>query len=186
MYMKLCSFFRFLSYFNFLVVFVSYSNTGRMAGGAYAGATAGNGVGASAAIGGNYDNEGGHGGSGAEAHANGITRKVVRLTQAENGVAPQTVRCEWTIIFTAHFKITKLIDHLQLTVVQKNIPVAAELDSRSSIESDEQDVKLVEVKPTQPPQVVYQKVKRKYRPHKVSVTHIQSRDITHFMCIITT
>lgn len=65
--------------------------TGRTAGGAYAGATAGNGVGASAALGGGLDEEGSHGGSGAEAHAGGISKKVVKLSQAEVGQAPQTV-----------------------------------------------------------------------------------------------
>lgn len=67
------------------------SLTGRTAGGAYAGATAGNGVGASAAIGGGLDGEGGYGGSGAEAHAAGVSKKVVKLSQAEIAQPPQTV-----------------------------------------------------------------------------------------------
>lgn len=59
----------------------------RTAGGLYAGATAGNGVGASAALGGGLNGEGGAGGTGAEAHAGGISRKVVKLGQT-NGAAP--------------------------------------------------------------------------------------------------
>lgn len=59
----------------------------RTAGGLYAGATAGNGVGASAAVGGGLNGNGGAGGTGAEAHAGGISRKVVKLGQT-NGAAP--------------------------------------------------------------------------------------------------
>lgn len=59
----------------------------RTAGGLYAGATAGHGVGASAALGGGLNGEGGAGGTGAEAHAGGISRKVVKLGQT-NGAAP--------------------------------------------------------------------------------------------------
>lgn len=71
---------RYLFFFRFLSLW-----TGRTAGGAYAGASAGYGVGASAAIGGGLDDNGGHGGSGAEAHAGGISKKVVKLTQTEGG-----------------------------------------------------------------------------------------------------
>ncbi|XP_058838875.1 merozoite surface protein 2 isoform X2 [Topomyia yanbarensis] len=53
----------------------------KTAGGAYAGASAGHGVGASAAIGGGLDNEGGAGGTGAEAHAGSVSKKVVKLGQ---------------------------------------------------------------------------------------------------------
>lgn len=59
----------------------------RTTGGLYAGATAGNGVGASAALGGGLDGEGGAGGSGAEAHAGGVSKKVVKLSQT-NGAHP--------------------------------------------------------------------------------------------------
>ncbi|KXJ83176.1 hypothetical protein RP20_CCG008416 [Aedes albopictus] len=59
----------------------------RSAGGGYAGATAGNGVGASAAFGGGLNNAGGAGGLGAEAHALGTSKKVVKLGQT-NGAAP--------------------------------------------------------------------------------------------------
>lgn len=59
----------------------------RSAGGGYAGATAGNGVGASAAFGGGLNNAGGAGGLGAEAHAPGTSKKVVKLGQT-NGAAP--------------------------------------------------------------------------------------------------
>lgn len=59
----------------------------RTSGGAYAGATAGHGVGASAAIGGGLNDAGGAGGTGAEAHAGGYSRKVVKLSQT-NGAAP--------------------------------------------------------------------------------------------------
>lgn len=59
----------------------------RTAGGAYAGASAGGGVGASAAIGGGLNGEGGAGGVGAEAHAAGANTKVVKLGQT-NGAAP--------------------------------------------------------------------------------------------------
>lgn len=59
----------------------------RSAGGGYAGATAGNGVGASAAFGGSLNNAGGAGGLGAEAHAPGTSKKVVKIGQT-NGAAP--------------------------------------------------------------------------------------------------
>lgn len=59
----------------------------RTAGGGYAGATAGNGVGASAAFGGGLDNAGGAGGLGAEAHAAGVSKQVVKIGQT-NGAAP--------------------------------------------------------------------------------------------------
>lgn len=65
----------------------NFCYTARTAGGLYAGATAGNGVGASAALGGGLNGEGGAGGTGAEAHAGGISRKVVKLGQT-NGAAP--------------------------------------------------------------------------------------------------
>ncbi|XP_035786803.1 one cut domain family member 3-like isoform X1 [Anopheles albimanus] len=61
----------------------------RTAGGAYAGATAGSGVGASAAIGGGLDGAGAAGGVGAESHAGGLSKKVVKLGQT-NGAAPPT------------------------------------------------------------------------------------------------
>ncbi|XP_050097014.1 merozoite surface antigen 2, allelic form 2 isoform X2 [Anopheles aquasalis] len=61
----------------------------RTAGGAYAGATAGSGVGASAAIGGGLDGVGAAGGVGAESHAGGLSKKVVKLGQT-NGAAPPT------------------------------------------------------------------------------------------------
>lgn len=61
----------------------------RTAGGGYAGATAGNGVGASAAFGGGLENAGGAGGLGAEAHAPGVSKKVVKIGQT-NGAAPHS------------------------------------------------------------------------------------------------
>ncbi|XP_055609167.1 merozoite surface protein 2 isoform X10 [Uranotaenia lowii] len=64
------------------------SGNERTAGGAYAGATAGHGVGASAAIGGGLAGEGGAGGVGAEAHAAGVSKKVVRLGQTNGADAP--------------------------------------------------------------------------------------------------
>lgn len=54
---------------------------GRSRGGAFAGASAGYGVGASAALGGNVDEYGGAGGLGSEAHAGGISTKTVKLSQ---------------------------------------------------------------------------------------------------------
>lgn len=66
----------------------------RTAGGAYAGATAGHGVGASAAIGGGLDGAGGAGGAGAESHAGGVSKKVVRLGQTNQGAPPTEVRKE--------------------------------------------------------------------------------------------
>ncbi|XP_055529465.1 calpain small subunit 1 isoform X2 [Wyeomyia smithii] len=57
----------------------------KTAGGAYAGASAGHGVGASAAIGGGLGGEGGAGGTGAEAHAGGVSKKVVKLSQTNGG-----------------------------------------------------------------------------------------------------
>uniref|UniRef100_A0AAG5D8K7 Uncharacterized protein n=1 Tax=Anopheles atroparvus TaxID=41427 RepID=A0AAG5D8K7_ANOAO len=63
----------------------------RTAGGAYAGATAGHGVGASAAIGGGLDGAGGAGGVGAESHAGGLSKKVVKLGQTNQGAAPTEV-----------------------------------------------------------------------------------------------
>lgn len=55
--------------------------TGQTKGGLYAGASAGYGVGASAALGGNVDESGGAGGLGSEAHAGGISTKTVKLSQ---------------------------------------------------------------------------------------------------------
>ncbi|XP_050075326.1 one cut domain family member 3 isoform X2 [Anopheles maculipalpis] len=63
----------------------------RTAGGAYAGATAGHGVGASAAIGGGLDDRGAAGGAGAESHAGGVSKKVVRLGQTNQGAPPSEV-----------------------------------------------------------------------------------------------
>ncbi|XP_058066624.1 one cut domain family member 3 isoform X2 [Anopheles bellator] len=63
----------------------------RTAGGAYAGATAGSGVGASAAIGGGLDGAGGAGGVGAESHAGGLSTKVVKLGQTNAGAPPTEV-----------------------------------------------------------------------------------------------
>uniref|UniRef100_A0A182NJ76 Uncharacterized protein n=1 Tax=Anopheles dirus TaxID=7168 RepID=A0A182NJ76_9DIPT len=63
----------------------------RTAGGAYAGATAGHGVGASAAIGGGLDGAGAAGGVGAESHAGGVSKKVVKLGQTNQGAAPTEV-----------------------------------------------------------------------------------------------
>ncbi|XP_053673330.1 one cut domain family member 3 isoform X1 [Anopheles nili] len=63
----------------------------RTAGGAYAGATAGHGVGASAAIGGGLDGYGGAGGVGAESHAGGVSKKVVKLGQTNPGGQPTEV-----------------------------------------------------------------------------------------------
>ncbi|XP_052873023.1 one cut domain family member 3 isoform X2 [Anopheles cruzii] len=63
----------------------------RTAGGAYAGATAGHGVGASAAIGGGLDEAGGAGGVGAESHAGGLSTKVVKLGQTNAGAPPTEV-----------------------------------------------------------------------------------------------
>lgn len=63
----------------------------RTAGGAYAGATAGHGVGASAAIGGGLDDRGAAGGAGAESHAGGVSKKVVRLGQTNPGAPPSEV-----------------------------------------------------------------------------------------------
>ena len=55
--------------------------SGLTKGGLYAGATGGYGVGASAALGGNVDGSGASGGSGAEAHAGGVSTKTVKLSQ---------------------------------------------------------------------------------------------------------
>lgn len=55
---------------HFKFIFV---HSGRTAGGAYAGASAGGGVGASASLGGEVGN---HGGLGAEAHAGGVSKSV--------------------------------------------------------------------------------------------------------------
>ncbi|XP_035918203.1 uncharacterized protein LOC118516431 isoform X2 [Anopheles stephensi] len=63
----------------------------RTAGGAYAGATAGHGVGASAALGGGLDDRGAAGGVGAESHAGGVSKKVIRLGQTNQGAAPSEV-----------------------------------------------------------------------------------------------
>lgn len=55
--------------------------SGQTRGGLYAGASGGYGVGASAALGGNVDENGAAGGSGAEAHARGVSTKTVKLSQ---------------------------------------------------------------------------------------------------------
>lgn len=62
---------------------------GRTAGGLYAGASAGHGVGASAAIGGGLDAGGvGAGGVGAESHVGSVSKKVVKLTETQ----PESVK----------------------------------------------------------------------------------------------
>ncbi|XP_001663090.2 uncharacterized protein LOC5576988 isoform X1 [Aedes aegypti] len=60
----------------------------RSAGGGYAGATAGSGVGTSAAFGGSLNNAGSAGGLGAEAHAPGTSKKVVKIGQTNGGAPP--------------------------------------------------------------------------------------------------
>ncbi|CRL02469.1 CLUMA_CG015187, isoform D [Clunio marinus] len=57
------------------------SRTRQSRGGAFAGASAGYGAGASAALGGKVDEYGGAGGLGSEAHAGGISTKTVKLSQ---------------------------------------------------------------------------------------------------------
>lgn len=55
----------------------------------YAGASAGHGVGASAALGGGLDAAGGGtGGIGAESHVGSVSKKVVKLTETQ----PETVK----------------------------------------------------------------------------------------------
>lgn len=62
---------------------------GRTAGGLYAGASAGHGVGASAALGGGLDANGmSLGGIGAESHAGGVSKKVVKVS----GTQPESVK----------------------------------------------------------------------------------------------
>lgn len=62
---------------------------GRTAGGLYAGASAGHGVGASAALGGDLNGDGVSAGAiGAESHAGGVSKKVVKVT----GAQPQSVK----------------------------------------------------------------------------------------------
>lgn len=68
--------------------------SGRTAGGLYAGASAGHGVGASAAIGGGLDGSGlGAGGIGAESHAGGVSKKVVKLSETQ----PESVKTIKTV-----------------------------------------------------------------------------------------
>lgn len=66
-------------------------NVGRTAGGAYAGASAGYGTGASTAIGGSVDEFGQSGGHGSEAHINGLSTKTVQLSQFPQGPQNQQV-----------------------------------------------------------------------------------------------
>ena len=68
-----------------------YYNVGRTAGGAYAGASAGYGTGASTAIGGSVDEFGQSGGHGSEAHINGLSTKTVQLSQYPQGPQNQQV-----------------------------------------------------------------------------------------------
>ena len=70
---------------------------GRTAGGAYAGASSGYGAGASAAIGGSTDSQGGFaaGGKHAEAHSGGISKSLVKLYDAPaQALVPQQVEAE--------------------------------------------------------------------------------------------
>lgn len=60
----------------------------RTSGGGYAGATAGHGVGASAAFGGTLNNEGSAGGLGAESHVPGTSNKVVEIGQTKSASSP--------------------------------------------------------------------------------------------------
>lgn len=82
--------------------------TGRTAGGAYAGATAGNGIGASAALGGGLDGDDGHGGTVAEAHAGGVSKKVVQV--AQNGIPPRVVSfVDFLLSFKKKFYIKNVV-----------------------------------------------------------------------------
>uniref|UniRef100_A0A182TB46 Uncharacterized protein n=1 Tax=Anopheles maculatus TaxID=74869 RepID=A0A182TB46_9DIPT len=66
---------------------------GQQAGAGIGGLLGGNGhgVGASAAIGGGLDDRGAAGGAGAESHAGGVSKKVVRLGQTNQGAPPSEV-----------------------------------------------------------------------------------------------
>lgn len=65
---------------------------GRTSGGAYAGASAGSGVGASAAIGGGLDSTGSQGGVGAESHAGGVSKSVVKVAESSPAVVNKVLR----------------------------------------------------------------------------------------------
>ncbi len=76
--------------------------TGRTSGGLYAGASAGHGVGASAAIGGDLNGDGVSGGGiGAESHAGGVSKKVVKVT----GTQPQSVKTVNYCLFYAQLSV---------------------------------------------------------------------------------
>ncbi|XP_053688536.1 merozoite surface protein 2 [Sabethes cyaneus] len=90
----------------------------KTAGGAYAGASAGQGVGASAAIGGNLNGAGGAGGTGAEAHAGGVSKKVVKLGQTDVGEtiythevppAPQSVNTRFNQDFETNTRTKTIV-----------------------------------------------------------------------------
>ncbi|XP_063709534.1 uncharacterized protein LOC134838025 isoform X3 [Culicoides brevitarsis] len=103
-------------------------NNGRTAGGLYAGATDGFGQGASAALGGKVDEFGPAGGSGAEAHAQGVSKKTVKLGQGNavkeihsvqypsGGVSSGTVNAQADSVID-----TRFADEVATPVVKKKV-----------------------------------------------------------------
>ncbi|XP_058124018.1 PE-PGRS family protein PE_PGRS17 isoform X2 [Anopheles coustani] len=94
----------------------------RTAGGAYAGATAGHGVGASAAIGGGLDGAGGAGGAGAESHAGGVSKKVVKLGQTNHGAPPTEVVISKEYGGNQHQGNFERIDHVKEVHTELTVP----------------------------------------------------------------
>ena len=106
-------------------------------------ASAGYGVGASAAIGGGLGEEGGAGGVGSEAHAGGVQKKVVRLGQTNN-----------------HEVVTN-----EVVNVQEQVPVVKS-KTRSKVKTI---VKTEEPSVSEDEHVTYIKKKVVSRPHKVRI-----------------
>ncbi|KAJ6641290.1 hypothetical protein Bhyg_06226 [Pseudolycoriella hygida] len=147
---------------------------GRTAGGLYAGASAGNGVGASAALGGGLGAGGvGAGGIGAESHAGGVSRKVVKLTETQPesvktvtyvDETPPNVDASYSSSFNAHSSVNGGINGGQSAVVSTynaQSPLGT-VDSQSSLHTNVE---------TAPQSVHVQKFKKRIHHHRLRPNH---------------
>lgn len=156
------------------IPFTSFgTNLGRTAGGLYAGASAGHNVGASAALGGGLDGAGGYGGSGAESHAGGISKKVVKLDQLEGGAKSSVILEKSSVPQSTHqvsgsysanvgFDTrSNFADNQQPQVVHQHTVVkqVAPVHHQTTI--------VKEIEPVQHVKTIYKK-KVLHRPHKVN------------------
>lgn len=129
---------------------------GRTAGGLYAGASAGHGVGASAALAGNVEADGGGaGGSIAEAHATGLQKSVVQTVESQ---PPQVVTVDAPVVHHQQPSLT----------VTKNVVATADAVPETSVGDT----------------VVYHKIKTKKKFHTVPVQPAVVQQVRQFCNVI--